>query len=91
MSDECGKISNVTKFSVLEDVETSERCGKQCGHERAWRGVYCFSAERCGINSGKVAGCLLPVCKGGGGVSKKCGNCSDVAKFSVLKDEGISE
>jgi hypothetical protein len=95
VSDICGKISNVTKFSVLEDVGTSERCGKQCGHERAWLLlIYRKMSENCGINCGKVACRMSTVCLQGvggrGGVSNVVQN-SKVAKFSVLDDVGISE
>jgi hypothetical protein len=59
VSEKCGINSHVVKFSVLEDGETSERGGKQSGHERAWRGVYCLfwrrMPGRCGINCGKAA------------------------------------
>jgi hypothetical protein len=56
VSEICGKNSDVAMFSVLEDVEISKICGKQCGHERArLLLIYRKMSENCGINCGKVA------------------------------------
>ncbi len=86
----------MAKFSVLEGVGISERCGKQCGHERAWPLlIYRKMSEKCGIIVEKLhVGCLYCLSArwgGGGAVSEKCGKNSDVAKFSVLEDVEISK
>ncbi len=90
VSEKSGKNSNVAKFSVLEDMGISERCGKQCDHERAWRGLW---QEDVVFVEKLHFGCLLWLGwgEGGGGLSEKCGTNSKVAKFSVLEDVGISE
>jgi hypothetical protein len=63
VSEKCGNCSDVAKFSLLEDVETSKRCGKQCGHERAWLLlIYRKMSENCGINCGKVACRVCTAC-----------------------------